>query len=197
MFLTSQAYQPWWDSSARRILIVDDSNLIRRALSGAMVAAGYVVRTAVDGLDAIEKLRQGPPDLIISDLGMPRMSGYEFLAVVRDRFPQIPVIAISCEVASQGMPEGVAADAFLKKDGLRSEDLLKLISDLIKRLPIRPAAPKFAPKPVPANWDGDGRYVILCAECLRSFKLRCDTVSAQGPQTTACDHCRSMVSFLP
>ena len=181
---------------AYRILIVDDSNLIRRFISGVLVAAGYVVRTAVDGVDAIGKLRQGPPDLIISDLGMPRMSGYEFLAVVRDRFPQMPVIAMSCEVTPHGTPEGVAADAFLQKDELRPEVLLKLISDLIKRPPIRTAASRLDLKPVQANWDGDGHYVIACAECLRSFKVRCDSVSAEGPQTTACDHCRGFVCFL-
>jgi CheY-like chemotaxis protein len=48
---------------AYRILIVDESNLIRRAFSTSLVGAGYVVRTAVDGLDAIGKLRQGPPRL--------------------------------------------------------------------------------------------------------------------------------------
>lgn len=181
---------------AYRILIVDDSNLIRRAFSAALVAVGYVVRTAVDGLDAIGRLRQGPPDLIISDLGMPRMSGYEFLAVVRDRFPEIPVIAMSCEVTSHGMPEGVAADAFVQKDELRPEDLLKLISDLIKKPPLRAAAPKLDFKPVQAVWDGDGHYAVACAECLRSFKVRCDSVSARGPQITACDHCRGVVWFL-
>ena len=49
--------------------------------------AGYVVRVAVDGLDAIGKLRKGLPALIISDLNMPLMSGVEFLNVVRRRFP--------------------------------------------------------------------------------------------------------------
>jgi CheY-like chemotaxis protein len=182
---------------AHRILIVDDSNLVRRAFSGALVAAGYVVRTAVDGLDAIGKLRAGLPDLIISDLGMPRMSGYEFLAVMRDRFPEVPAIAMSCEAASQRMPEGLAADAFLQKDELRPEDLLQLISDLIKSPPIRTTAPRLDLKPVQANWDGDGHYVIACAECLRSFKVRCYSVSARGPLTTACDHCRGFVCFLP
>ena len=181
---------------ACRVLIVDDENLFRRALAGILVAAGYVARTAVDGLDAIGKLREGPPDLIVSDLRMPRMSGYEFLAVVRHRFPQTPVIAISCEVSSDGMPEEVAADAFLQKNELRHEDLLKLMSDLMRKPPIRTADPRLDFKPVQANWDGDGHYVIACAECLHSFRVRCDRVLARGPQTTACDHCRGVVRFL-
>jgi CheY-like chemotaxis protein len=66
-----------------RVLLVDDEALIRKVISGYLVAAGYVVQTAVDGLDALGKLRAGLPDLIISDLNMPRMSGNEFLAIVR------------------------------------------------------------------------------------------------------------------
>jgi len=68
-----------------RVLLVDDDPLVRKLISGYLVAAGYVVRTSVDGLDALGKLRTGLPDLIISDLNMPRMSGIELLEVVRLR----------------------------------------------------------------------------------------------------------------
>jgi two-component system chemotaxis sensor kinase CheA len=64
-----------------------------------LVAAGYVVRVVVDGLNAIGKLRAGPLELIISDLNMPRMSGIELLEVVPKRFPQLPVIVISALAA--------------------------------------------------------------------------------------------------
>ena len=94
-----------------RVFLVDDDPLVRKLISGYLVAAGYVVRTAVDGLDALGKLRTGLPDLIISDLNMPRMSGIELLEVVRKRFPQIPVIVISA-VAADEMPEEVVADAY-------------------------------------------------------------------------------------
>src|SRR5512141_1922384 len=114
--------------STFRVLVVDDANLFRRALAGTLIAAGHVVRTAVDGLDAIGKLREGPPDLIVSDLRIPRMSGYEFLAVVRHRFPQTPVIAISGEDAPEE-GEKLAADVVLRKDELQFEDLLKLVPD--------------------------------------------------------------------
>jgi len=98
-----------------RVLLVDDEPLVRRSISGYLVEAGYVVRVAVDGLDAIGKLREGLPALIISDLNMPLMSGVEFLNVVRRRFPQIPVIVISA-VTTDEMPEGVAADAYCQKN---------------------------------------------------------------------------------
>ena len=94
-----------------RVLLADDDPVVRKLISRYLVAAGYVIRTAVDGLDALGKLRAGLPDLIISDLNMPRMSGIELLEVVRKRFPQIPVIVISA-VAADEMPEEVVADAY-------------------------------------------------------------------------------------
>ena len=73
-----------------------------------------MVRTAVDGLDAIGKLRAVLPDLIISDLNMPRMSGLELLEVVRIRFPQIPVMVISSKAPGE-MPVTFAPDATIAK----------------------------------------------------------------------------------
>jgi CheY-like chemotaxis protein len=182
---------------AQRILIVEDSNLFRRSLLGALVAAGYVVRTAQDGLDAIGQLRAGVPDLIISDLGMPRMSGYEFLAVVRQRFPQIPVIAMSAEISFFGTPKGVPADAFLHKSRLRPAKLLKLVSGLLTSPPARPAAPRPGSEPAQAHWDGDGHYIVPCGQCMRSFQVSCESVLTRGPQQATCGHCHGVASFLP
>src|ERR1019366_10029535 len=111
----------------KRVLLVDDESLIRKLISGNLVAAGYVVQTAADGLDALAKLRTGLPDLIISDLNMPRMSGLELLGVVRRRFPQIPVIAVS---ADDEMPEGLAADAHFRKNGFGFERLHQIMADV-------------------------------------------------------------------
>jgi CheY-like chemotaxis protein len=55
--------------------------------------AGYEVRTSEDGFSALVQLRAALPDLIVSDLRMPNMSGFELLSIIRRRFPQIPVIA--------------------------------------------------------------------------------------------------------
>jgi CheY-like chemotaxis protein len=60
-------------------------------------AQGYEVRGAEDGFEGLAALKQSLPDIIISDLQMPNMNGFEFLSVVRRRFPVIPVIVISGE----------------------------------------------------------------------------------------------------
>jgi CheY-like chemotaxis protein len=69
------------------------------------------VLTAADGLEGLHALSKSLPDLIISDLNMPRMSGFEFLAVVRERFPHIATIAVSGEYLTSGNPSGIGADS--------------------------------------------------------------------------------------
>lgn len=71
-----------------RILVVDDDGQIRRVSEAVLSQYGYEVRTASDGFEALALMRKALPDLIISDLKMPNMSGFELLSVVRRRFPQ-------------------------------------------------------------------------------------------------------------
>jgi CheY-like chemotaxis protein len=177
-----------------RVLLVDDEPLVRRLISGYLVAAGYVVRVAVDGLDAIGKLRAGLPDLIISDLSMPRMSGFEFLNVVRRRFPQIPVIVIS-GVAASDMPEGLAADAYLHKNGFGFEQLLQTVLGLTGRPPLRTASPHLDDKSVLARWDRDGHYLVGCEDCLRQFSVPRALHMGRNERWTVCVHCGRAVWF--
>ncbi len=87
-----------------RILVVDDETGIRTAAEALLATQGYEIITAVDGFDGLVQLRRSPPDLIISDLSMPNMSGFEFLSVVRKRFPQIrsSLSAVRIKVAWEG-----------------------------------------------------------------------------------------------
>jgi CheY-like chemotaxis protein len=88
-------------------------------------------------LDALEKLAVSLPDLIISDLRMPRMSGFELLEIVRNKFPSIPVIAISGQYVSDGIPDGLCADVFLQKGGHSIAELFAKIEELLKQPPRR------------------------------------------------------------
>ena len=69
-----------------KLLIADDEAPVRTVLSAALEEFGYEVRTAEDGFSALAEIRLEVPDLLISDLHMPRMSGFELLSVVRRRF---------------------------------------------------------------------------------------------------------------
>ena len=178
-----------------RVLLVDDDPVVRKLISGYLVAAGYVVRTAVDGLDALGKLRTGLPDLIISDLNMPRMSGIELLEVVRKRFPQIPVIVISAVTADE-MPEEVVADAYYHKNGFGFEQLVQTISDLTRNPTPRPAPPPVDKEPVQARWDGDGHFTIGCNDCLRAVSVPRTPNMGRDKKWTVCVHCGGVLRFF-
>jgi len=181
--------------SGNRVLLVDDEPLVRKFISLRLVAAGYVVRVAEDGLDAIEKLRAGPLDLIISDLNMPHMSGVELLEVVRRRFPQIPVIVISSDAAEE-MPEGVAADAYCPKNACMYDQLVQIMSDLTGKPHLRTAPPPADSGPVQARRDGEGHCIISCEDCLREFTVPSVFRMERNEAWTTCVHCGKSVRFL-
>jgi len=85
---------------------------------------GQDVATAKDGVAALLQIERMPPDLIVSDLNMPRMSGFEFLPVVRLRFPQIAIVAMSGEYRGDDVPLGVVADRFFAKGQQDAQYLL-------------------------------------------------------------------------
>ena len=102
------------DISANSVLLVDDDPSIREILSEELEEAGFEARQAEDGIDGLVKLRDELPEVIISDLQMPRMSGIEFISVVRRRFPSIPVIVLSGSIPRE-LPAEIKPDALFRK----------------------------------------------------------------------------------
>jgi two-component system KDP operon response regulator KdpE len=76
------------------ILLVDDDAAIRDSLSNELRAAGYPTTTAVDGADGVRLFRVGAPDLIVTDLAMPRADGFELISAIRATSP-VPIIGLS------------------------------------------------------------------------------------------------------
>jgi CheY-like chemotaxis protein len=112
------------------LLIVDDDASIRMSLSCLFKHLGYRVRVAEDGLSALIKISEEAPDILLSDLQMPGMSGFELLAVVRSRFSGLPAIAMSGAFCGDEIPPGVAADAFYQKGSG-----VHLLLGIIEKLP--------------------------------------------------------------
>ena|SRR5690242_1108625 len=119
-----------------RILLVDDEPGIRLTLGAVLSLKGYEVETAVDGMDAIERFTARRPDLVISDLRMPRMDGFELLRKIRELSTKIGLIAITGEFPDK--PAGLVADAFFTKGAYRPEELLAEVRRLLEVQ--RPAA---------------------------------------------------------
>src|SRR5205809_7566883 len=123
-----------------RVLVVDDDESVREVFSRMLQTEGYEVTAAHNGFDALLKLKEMVPDVIISDLNMPEMSGFEFLSVVRRRFPKISVIASSGAYASKIVPTGVLADSFYAKGQEDPQTLLNRVADLIQTSAARATA---------------------------------------------------------
>ncbi|HWR15463.1 MAG TPA: response regulator [Terriglobales bacterium] len=190
------------NDSKHLILVVDDEQSIRDSVALLLRASGYEVNTAIHGFDAILQLQKTTPDVIISDLNMPQMSGFEFLSVVRRRFPEIPVVAISGAYESgEQVPGGVIADAFYGKGRHRPEELLRAVAELIRTATSRAINHhrQSAPVWVPRNGqdlNGVPFIVLTCAECLRSFPLSVLSEDVQEIQETPCLFCANPVRYV-
>lgn len=85
---------------SKTVLTVDDSRSMRELLKLALSSQGFCVSQAVDGVHGLEVLReQAPPDVIITDINMPRMNGFEFIEGVRstDAYRAIPILVLTTE----------------------------------------------------------------------------------------------------
>jgi CheY-like chemotaxis protein len=121
---------------ARTALVVDDSLTARRAAAKVMTDAGYTVRTAIDGLEAVAILQNFVPDVMLVDMEMPRMNGLELTSHVRDgdSTKQVPVIMITSRSTEKHRQQAKAAgvDVYLTKP-FSSEVLLNHVVRLIGR----------------------------------------------------------------
>ena len=97
------------------LLLVEDDPQLRIVLCAILTQCGYAVRSAHDGLSGLAEVWSRVPDVILSDLYMPGMSGFDFLAEVRKTFPAIPLIAMSSAYSGTAVPPGVTADCFYEK----------------------------------------------------------------------------------
>ncbi len=118
--------------TARRILVVDDSPTTRAVLRNVFTAAGYSVGTASDGVDALEHLRSQLADLVVSDVEMPRLNGFDLTRQVKLRFG-LPVILVTGKEKEEQRREGLeaGADAYVVKSTFQGQGLLDIVRQFI------------------------------------------------------------------
>ena len=178
-----------------RVLVVEDDPLTLETIAAIVRSFGFSVRTAEDGFVALKILREVLPDLIVCDLRMPGMSGFELLSIVRRRFPHIPTIAISGEYILANMPLGLLVDHFFQKGEYTPEQLLAKMKELIADSPIRPhlGKPERAPLWIPRK---DTDYIVVtCPECLRSSSIADADITTEVHQTE-CVACGATIRYL-
>jgi two-component system chemotaxis sensor kinase CheA len=116
------------------ILVADDSITTRTMEKNLLEAAGYRVEMAVDGLDAWSALRTGDFDLVVVDIDMPRMDGFELTQRIRgDRdLADLPVVLVTANDSRKGKERGVevGADAYIVKSSFDQSNLLEIIGRL-------------------------------------------------------------------
>jgi len=114
---------------AARILVVDDDESLRELLRMHLAAAGYEVSTAPDAISAGYQVLKHPPDLILTDVNMPHMDGFEFIAALRaDRtLPSIPVIFLTSVEDGEQRGKELGAVGYLTKP-VRADRLLDLVA---------------------------------------------------------------------
>jgi CheY-like chemotaxis protein len=158
-------------NDANDIVVVDDNQVLVSVLSEIFKELGYTVRTASDGFEALATIRERVPSILISDLNMPRMTGYELLSIVRRRFPTVAVIAMSAAYRGNDIPAGIAADGFYAKGGssvAQLLDILNSIADESTRRSKRAVAPIWIPG-MPTDQSDPSTTAVSCPECLRTF----------------------------
>lgn len=112
------------------ILIVEDNKDVRESLAFFFQNAGYAIRLAADGIYALAALADRRPDVILSDLNMPRLGGQELLRLVRQFYPEVRTVAMSGDFSSGMLPPNIVADAFYAKGSDPCSRLLEILSDL-------------------------------------------------------------------
>ena len=181
--------------AANSVLLVDDDPSLRDLLSMHLEKEGFEARQAEDGIDGLVKLRDTLPKVIISDLQMPRMSGIEFISVVRQRFPSIPVIVLSGSTRSE-LPAEAQPNVWFEKCALQVHALLQAVHDLVRKTPDFGDFPQVVTPPVRIRPGFAGYFILNCTDCLRTFRATSTLENKRVDRTAICTYCQARIPYL-
>lgn len=171
-----------------RILIVDDEPMVRDTLGQVLVDEGYVVDTAVDGEDALDRVHEARPDAILLDLMMPGMNGRQFLQALRNEpaYAEVPVLIMTAVHGLEVNLASIGASEVVEKP-FQVEDLLNKVALAVYRS--RDASDRMGSNPyvpalleVPAERLAD-RGVVLIVEQDRPRLQQLDLVLSERGYT--------------
>ncbi|MEO0115775.1 MAG: response regulator [candidate division WOR-3 bacterium] len=121
---------------AKRILVVDDEARVLAVIQKRLESAGYEVITAMDGTEGLKKAREENPDLIILDLILPKLNGYQVCAILKrdSYYKKIPILMLTARSQERDIEEGmrVGADAYMTKP-FKNEVLLEQVKQLLAK----------------------------------------------------------------
>ena len=124
------------NSGGIKVMVIDDSQTIRRTAESLLTKEGYTVVTAADGFEALAKVADCQPDIIFIDIMMPRLDGYQACALIKNnqRYKQTPVVMLSSKDGLFDRARGriVGSDEYLTKPFTRDE-LLGAVKAHVKK----------------------------------------------------------------
>ena len=122
------------DFAMFQIMVVEDDTNTRRLMETVLRQNGYQPILACDGVDALEKMETHHVDLIVLDLMMPRMDGYEFTRTLRDSGSEIPILMVTAKETPQDKKKGfiIGTDDYMVKP-VDEEEMLLRIAALLRR----------------------------------------------------------------
>jgi two-component system sensor histidine kinase and response regulator WspE len=122
------------ERSRRRVLVVDDSPIVRDLVSELLASVGLSVRVAGDGAAALQLLADEPADLIVCDVEMPVMDGFELLRRLRERAERVPVVMVTTRgsLSDRAMAAALGADALIIKSEFENAHLLETVRRFVE-----------------------------------------------------------------
>ena len=127
--------KPETKAPVQAVLVVEDSITARSLLKGILEVAGYKVATAVDGIDGLIQLHSGEFDIVVSDVDMPRMNGFDLTAKIRSdkKLADLPVVLVTALESREDRERGidVGANAYIVKHNFEQSNLLEVVRRLI------------------------------------------------------------------
>jgi CheY-like chemotaxis protein len=169
-----------------RILVVDDEPMVRKSLGQFLGDEGYTVEEAADGFDALARIDQHRPDVILLDLMMPGMNGRQFLRALRDdpRYVSLPVVVMTAVRGLTVQPAALGASEVVEKpfdvDELLNKVALAIYRSRNQLQPAPPVVPPPAPVVEPAPVE---KGVILIVDHRRESLARLDALLSRGGYT--------------
>ncbi len=136
--------------SKKRVLVIEDFEVIQRLVEVILSAAGLEVLTCSDGLDGLEALVADPPDLLVLDIALPRMSGWEILDRINETMPRPPfsILVLTAHATESDRRRAYEAgvDAFMAKP-FRPDDLRRAVTRMLggPATPVPIGSPSAAP----------------------------------------------------
>jgi CheY-like chemotaxis protein len=177
-----------------RIAIADDDPAVRLLATSLFSKHNYEVTGAENGVQALQVLSKAKPHVLISDIQMPQMDGYELLRIVRAWFPEIGVIAISGTFNMSGPHGDIVADDFLTKGSYSMPELLNCVDSLTSGYPLRSPAVQRRYSLIWVSRDSarseEKALWIACKNCLHCFPFRQSEAWARvGSHIVQCPSC--------